>query len=37
MSSNDTVHGWAVEYAKSGRSKCSITKEPIPEKAGEYP
>jgi hypothetical protein len=27
------VYGWAVEYAKSGRSKCQITSEPIEQGA----
>jgi predicted DNA-binding WGR domain protein len=34
---DDTVHGWTVEYAKSGRSKCKATNEQIPQGAGEQP
>jgi predicted DNA-binding WGR domain protein len=30
----ETVYGWAVEYAKSGRSKCQSTKELIEQGAG---
>ena len=33
METTGTVYGWAVGYAKSGRSRCQISKEPFPEKA----
>ena len=31
MGDGPTVYGWAVEYAKSGKSKCQLTNELIPQ------
>eukprot|EP00039_Didymoeca_costata_P028995 m.22800 g.22800 ORF g.22800 m.22800 type:complete len:405 (-) comp7441_c0_seq1:1367-2581(-) len=33
MTEEGKTYGWKVEYAKSGRSKCTTSKEPIPQGA----